>query len=153
WGPDGTIIFGGPETAGLSRVSGSGGKPTPLTTLDKARGESSHRWPDLLPGGKWVLFTVGLEDAPYEEARIEAVSLETGERRVVISNASFARYSPDGRLLFVRAGYLYAVGLDRDRLIVQGTPEVVMDPVRYYRRNGGSHVAVSASGTLVYGPG
>ena len=64
WAADGTIVFGGPETAGLSRVSGSGGKPTPLTTLDKSRAEASHRWPDLLPGGQWVLFTIGLEDAP-----------------------------------------------------------------------------------------
>ena len=153
WAPDGTIVFAGPETAGLSRVSGSGGKPTPLTTLDKARGEHSHRWPDLLPGGKWVLFTIGLEDAPYEEARIEAVSLETGERRRVIENASFARYSPDGRLLFVRGGHVHAVGFDRDRLTVQGTPEVVLDPVRFNRRNGGAHLAVSASGVLVYGSG
>ena len=153
WAADGTIVFGGPETAGLSRVSGSGGKPTPLTTLDKSRAEASHRWPDLLPGGQWVLFTIGLEDAPYDEARIEAVSLETGERRGVLSNASFARYSPDGRLLFVRGGHLHAVGFDRDRLTVQGTPEVVLDPVRYNRRNGGSHVAVSASGALLYGSG
>ena len=153
WAADGTIVFGGPETAGLSRVSGSGGKPTPLTTLDKSRAEASHRWPDLLPGGQWVLFTIGLEDAPYDEARIEAVSLATGERRGVLSNASFARYSPDGRLLFVRGGHLHAVGFDLDRLTVQGTPEVVLDPVRYNRRNGGSHVAVSASGALLYGLG
>ena len=153
WAPDGTIVFAGPETAGLSRVSGSGGKPTPLTTLDKARGEHSHRWPDLLPGGKWVLFTIGLEDAPYEEARIEAVSLETGERRRVIENASFARYSPDGRLLFVRGGHVHAVGFDRDRLTMQGTPEVVLDPVRFNRRNGGAHLAVSTSGALLYGSG
>ena len=153
WAPDGTIVFGGPETAGLSRVSGSGGKPAPLTTLDKTRGESSHRWPDLLPGGKWVLFTIGLEDAPYEEARIDAVSLETGERRAILSNASFARYSPDGRLLFVRGGHLHAVRFDPDRLVMLGTPEVVLDPVRFNRRNGGSHLAVARSGILVYGPG
>jgi hypothetical protein len=153
WAPDGTIVFAAPQTAGLSRVSDSGGKPTPLTTLDKVRGESSHRWPDLLPGGKWVLFTVGFEDAAYDESRIDAVSLETGERRALISNATFGRYSPDGRLLFVRGGHLHAVGFDRDRLAVQGTPEVVLDPVRYDPRNGSGHVAVSASGVLLYGPG
>jgi serine/threonine-protein kinase len=153
WAPDGTIVFAAPQTAGLSRVSGNGGKPTPLTTLDKARGEASHRWPDLLPGGKWVLFTVGLEEAAYDEARIDVVSLETGERREVMPNATFGRYSPDGRLLFVRGGHLHAVGFDVDRLVVQGTPEVVLDPVRYDPRNGGGYVAVSASGSLLYGPG
>jgi serine/threonine-protein kinase len=153
WAPDGTIVFAAPATSGLWRVAETGGKPTPLTRPDKARGESSHRWPDVLPDGKWVLFTVGFEDAPYDEGRIEAVSLEAGERRVLVSPAGFARYSGDGQLLFVRGGRLHAVGFDPERLEVRGTPEVVLDPVRYDVRNGGAHLAVSASGMVVYGPG
>jgi serine/threonine-protein kinase len=153
WAPNGTIVFAAPQTAGLSRVAESGGKPTPLTTLDKSRGESSHRWPEVLPGGKWVLFTVGLEDAGYDEARIEAVSLETGERRVIVSGAGYARYVPRDRLLFIRGGRLHAVAFDPVRLTIQGTPEVVLDPVRYDPRNGGGHLAVSASGALLYGVG
>ena len=153
WAPDGTIVFAAPQTAGLWRVSESGGKPSSLTTLDKARGEASHRWPDVLPGGRWVLFTVGFEDASYDEARIDAVSLETGERRIVLAGAGFARYLPEGRLLFVRGGNIHSVGFDPERLQTRGAPEVALDPVRYDVRNGGSHLAVSASGVLVYGPG
>jgi serine/threonine protein kinase len=56
WGEDGNIIaalsFGGP----LSRISAAGGAPTPVTELDRRRGEASHRWPQVLPGGKAVLF-------------------------------------------------------------------------------------------------
>jgi serine/threonine-protein kinase len=118
--------------------------------LDKRRGETSHRWPDVLPGGRWVLFTVGFEDASYDEGRIEAVSLQTGERRSLVSGAGFARYLPDDRLVFVRAGRLHVVGFDPERLVVQGTPEVVLDPVRYDTRNGGAHLAVSASGAMLY---
>ena len=153
WAPDGTIVVAPTLTSGLMRVPDSGGKFTPLTTLDRGRGESSHRWPDVLPGGKWVLFTVGWEDAPYDEARIEAVSLASGERRPVVAAAGFARYVPDGRLLFIRGGRVHAVGFDAERLVVQGTPQVVLDPVRYDWRNGGGHLAASASGVLVYGPG
>ena len=39
------------------------------------------------------------------------------------------------------------------RLAVSGTPEVLLDAIRYDWRNGGSHLAVSASGVLIYGPG
>ena len=61
--------------------------------LDAARGERTHRWPEILPGGKTVLFTVGTEDKPgdYDEARIDAVSLATGKRHVVYRGASLAR--------------------------------------------------------------
>jgi serine/threonine-protein kinase len=154
WTSDGTIVIAPTQTAGLMRVPDRGGAPTPLTTLDKAHGEYSHRWPDALPGLPWVLFTVGLEDATFDEARIEAVSLETGERRVVLTGAGFARYIPNGRLLFVRGGRLYSVGFDPGRLAVRGTPEVILDAVRYDWRNGGSHLAVAGmSGTVVYTPG
>jgi Tol biopolymer transport system component len=153
WAPDGTIVVAPTQTSGLVRISDRGGKSTPLTTLDKARGESSHRWPEVLPGGQWILFTVGLEDASFDEATVEAVSINTGERRVVLAGAGFARYAPTGQLLFVRGGHLHAVGFDAKHLVVRGTPEVVLDAVHYDWRNGGSHLAVSASGVLLYGPG
>jgi serine/threonine protein kinase/Tol biopolymer transport system component len=153
WTADGTIVLAATQTAGLLRVPDRGGRPVALTTLDKARGEYSHRWPDALPATPWVLFTVGLEDATFDEGRIEAVSLDTGERRIVLAGAGFARYMPGGRLLFVRGGRLYAVGFDAERVAVQGTPEVILDAVRYDWRNGGSHLAVSTSGVLLYGPG
>ena len=102
WAPDGTIVVAPTQTSGLVRVPDGGGKPTPLTTLDKARGESSHRWPDVLPGGQWVLFTVGLEDASFDEARIDAVSLETGERRAGARGRGL-RALPAGRPAAVRS--------------------------------------------------
>jgi dipeptidyl aminopeptidase/acylaminoacyl peptidase len=153
WAQDGTIIVAPTQTSGLVRIAERGGKPTALTTLDAARGESSHRWPDVLPGGKWAIFIVGLDDATFDEARVEAVSLATGERRTLVTGAGFARYDRSGRLLFVRGGQLHSVDFDPERLIVSGTPEVIVNAVRYDPRNGGTHLAVSASGVLLYGPG
>ncbi len=69
------------------------------------------------------------------------------------TGAGFARYLPDNRLLFVRGGLVYAVGFDPQALAVRGTPEVLLDAIRYDWRNGGSHLAVSTSGVMVYGPG
>ena len=81
------------------------------------------------------------------------MSIESGERRLVVSGAGFARYLPSGRLLFVRGGHLHAVAFDPERIVVRGTPEVILDAVRYDWRNGGAHLAVSASGALLYAPG
>ena len=153
WAEDGTIVLSPSQTSGLVRVSDRGGRPTPLTTLDEARGEFSHRWPDALPGGRWILFTVGIEDASFDDGRIDAVSLETGERRTVLQHAGFARYLPNGRLLYVRGGRLSSVSFDPDRLTTRGAPEVLVDGVRYDPRNGGCHLAVSQSGAFIYGPG
>jgi Tol biopolymer transport system component len=153
WATDGSMVVAASQTAGLLRVPDRGGPPVPLTTLDKSRDEYSHRWPDALPGTPWVLFTVGFEDATFDEGRIEAVSLETGERRLVLAGAGFARYMPGDRLLFVRGGLVYTVGFDVTSLTVRGTPEVLLEAIRYDWRNGGSHLAVSATGVLVYGPG
>jgi serine/threonine-protein kinase len=153
WAADGTIVVAPSQTSGLVRVSERGGRPSALTTLNKVGGEASHRWPDALPGARWVLFTVGLQDAGFDEGRIEAVSLDSGERRVVLAGAGFARYLRDGRLLFARAGRLHVVGFDRERVAVRGVPDVLLDGVRYDARNGGCHLAVSASGVVVYGPG
>jgi serine/threonine protein kinase len=51
WGPDDRIVFVGGIRAPVSSVSASGGAPASLTTLDAARHETSHRYPEVLPGG------------------------------------------------------------------------------------------------------
>jgi hypothetical protein len=57
WAEDDTIVFATTEKQVLSRVPSAGGNPVPLTTLENQAGERAHRWPQILPGGKAVLFT------------------------------------------------------------------------------------------------
>jgi eukaryotic-like serine/threonine-protein kinase len=55
WCPDDTIIFTPSNLlSGLFQVSAGGGIPKPLTVPDNKKGEISHRWPQILPGGKAV---------------------------------------------------------------------------------------------------
>ena len=56
WGEDGAIVFSTGTSGGLWRVVASGGEPEELTHL--AAGETQHAWPDILPGGRAVLFTI-----------------------------------------------------------------------------------------------
>ena len=59
WASDGSILyapfFAGMDRGGLLRVSSNGGMPTAVTSL--AEGEVGHAWPQILPGGKALLFT------------------------------------------------------------------------------------------------
>jgi hypothetical protein len=57
WGADDVIIFAPTADSALYRVPARGGAPTPLTTLDTARGQRSHRWPSFLPDGRRFLFS------------------------------------------------------------------------------------------------
>jgi serine/threonine-protein kinase len=153
WAEDGTIVVSPSQTSGLVRVDPQGdGAQRPLTRLDEAAGEVSHRWPQVLPGGRDVLFTVASEDGTYDEARLETVSLATGRRRRLLEAAAHGRYIAGGRLLFVRGGRLLVVAMDPERLEARGAPEVVAEGVRYDPQNGGAHMAVSAAGTFVYSP-
>lgn len=154
WLADDSIVVAPSQTSGLLRLSARGGdRPSPLTELDVDAGETSHRWPEALPGGQWVLYTVGLEGRSFDEARIDAVSLQTGERRRVLEGGSYPRYTSSGHLLFVRSGRVHAVALDPESLAVEGNAEVVLPGVRYDPQNGSAHLAHSASGVLLFGPG
>ncbi len=152
WGDDGSIVFAQSQVSGLSRVAAGGGAVTPLTQLDLGRGESSHRWPQVLPGGRGLLFTTGTDTASFDDARLELLSLETGERHVLVEGGAHGRYAA-GQLLYAQAGRLLAVPFDPDAAAIRGTPSVVVDEVRYDPRNGGTHFAVSSEGVLLYGPG
>jgi Periplasmic component of the Tol biopolymer transport system len=155
WGDDGTIVFAPTVNSPLFRIPAAGGEPRPLTTLDAAGRERTHRWPEILPGGKTVLFTVGTEDKPgdYDEARIDAVSLATGKRHVVYRGASLARYAPPGRLLLARHGDLLAVPFDAKTAQVRGTPAPVLQGVSGDSRSGISYFGVARTGALVYAAG
>jgi serine/threonine-protein kinase len=151
WGADGTIVLAPSPTSGLLVLRPTDARPRSLTQLDFAGAEGSHRWPQVLPGGRWVLFTTGVEGAPFDDAHLDLVSLVTGERRRVWSGGAHGRYAA-GRLFFVQAGRLLVVPFDLDALALRGTPQVLVDGVHDDPRNGAAHFAVAEGGPLVYGP-
>jgi eukaryotic-like serine/threonine-protein kinase len=151
WGPDDAIIFAPSTGSGLYRVSAAGGSPTALTVPDRKKGEFSHRWPEILPGGKALLFTIW----GGAEMRIGLLSLETGERRILLDGGAYARYF-SGHLIYARAGGLLAVPFDLKRLQVTGSPVSVLEGVWMNTVNGAVDLNISGDGSLVYvaaGPG
>ena len=151
WGADGTIVFGG-ELGGLWRVSANGGKPEQITKVDSTRGEASHSWPNTLPGGRAVLFTVVFVTGGIETAQIALLNLDTGQQRMLIPGGSYPRYAPTGHLVYALGGTLRAVGFDLERLEVTTQAIPVLEGV-VTKPTGAADFAFAADGTLVYIPG
>ncbi len=94
WSPDGRIFFSPSFDTGLMQIPAAGGTPAALTKPNLKRDERSHRWPDVLPDGKAVLFTVGEMGSPgnYDGSPIAAVDLATGREKILLKSG------PDGAL-------------------------------------------------------
>jgi hypothetical protein len=154
WGSDDSIVFAPDYADGLARVAAAGGTPVFLTRPDYASREKTHRFPEVLPGGKGVIFTTGTADIEsFDDARIEVLVVGTGERRVLLSGATNARYVMTGHLLYAHAAALYAVPFDLARLAVVGSPSRVLEGIPGDSAAGHAHFAVSHNGTLVSGRG
>ncbi len=150
WAPDDTIIFTPSYGySGLLRVSAGGGTPKPLTTPDQKKGEVSDRWPQVLPGGKAVLFTLW-SGGSFDDASVGVLLLETGERRTLLKGGTFARYVPSGHLVYARAGGLLAVPFDLKRLEVTGPPVSILEGVSMHPTTGAAEFSSSNNGSLAY---
>jgi serine/threonine-protein kinase len=151
WTLDGSIIVAPTPNTGLHRVSATGGDLQPITTLDPARQEGSHRWPQALPDGNAVLFTTSSSPTSgFDDASLEVLELATGKRTVVLKGGSFGRYVPTGHLLYVNRGTLFAAPFDLGTRAVTGTAAPVVQNVTSSASEGSAQVSFSANGRLIY---
>ena len=129
WGPDDTIYVATLNaTTGLQRVAAEGGSTMVLTRPDPLQGESDHLWPELLPGGRALLFTITAVTGGLDAAQVVVLDLETGTRTVLVRGGSHAHYVSSGPalaersareggyLVYMVAGSLRAVAFDLARL-------------------------------------
>ena len=129
WGPDDTIIFAtNAGESGLLRVPMGGGELEVLTKPDADRGELDHLWPEILPGGRAVLFSINV--AGGLENSVAVLSLESSDYEVLIPVGSSPRYVPTGHIVYGVGGTLRAVGFDLDSLTVTSDPIPVVENVR-----------------------
>ena len=150
WAPDDTIIFATNNPAtGLQRVSAAGGTPEVLTRPDRAQGEADHLWPEILPGGRAVLFTITSQTGGLDAAQVAVRDLRTGTQKVLLRGGSHAHYVASGHLVYVAAGTLRAIPFDLTRLETHGTAVPVL-PRLATTDTGAGDFAVATDGTLVY---
>jgi serine/threonine protein kinase len=143
WAPDGTIIYA--DWGSLKRVRATDGTPVAVTTLDTARGETTHWHPFMLPDGRHFLYQSMPDHA------IWAGSLDGGPaRRIAVTADSRAEYAAPGYLFYVREAALFAQPFDVARLDVTGDAVIIAEDVRTNVGNGNSAFTVSSNGVLVY---
>lgn len=151
WGPDGTIILPLGQLSGLFRVSDAGGTPEPLTVPSGNPGASGHFFPQILPDGGRVLFTIWSGDA-WSTAILR---LDTGEWEEVGQGCAAARYLATGHLVcadmrgVTPTGTLLAAPFDPGQPARSGS----FVSLSGLSAHGQFDFAISSNGTLVYAAG
>ncbi len=148
WGEDGSIIFG-VGGMGLFRVPAGGGEPRVVTTPDPEKGEQEHGWPEFLPGGKSILFTI-LTDRGRQ---IAVLDLETAKHKRLNLSGSHPHYSPTGHIVYALQEAVWAVPFDLKSREVTGGPAPVLEEVNFKTLGGAANFSLSDEGSLVYVPG
>ncbi|MCG6923096.1 MAG: protein kinase [Acidobacteria bacterium] len=145
WGQDDRIVFTGMD--GLWRFPARGGEPSLLLGPDSHQRQITlYPWPESLPNGKTVLFTI----ASAGRTHLAALSLETGQWKTLLERGSHPHYLPTGHLVYAVESQLMAVPFDPETLSIQGAPRPLPEPLAV-----GTYTTkfdVSENGTLVYVP-
>ncbi len=155
WSDD-RILIGG-WNSGLFQVAASGGRPSPVTTLDASRGEVFHYWPQILPGGRFLYFVrsskrenTGVYEASFAKPREPVQLLATDTNALYAPAVDGSHNNRSGYLLWLRGGTLVAQDFDIATLKLSGVPHPVADPVSRIGAHGQMQVSVSATGILLY---
>jgi serine/threonine-protein kinase len=123
-----------------------------LTRPNRDRGEVDHVWPEFLPGGRALLFTITMTTGGIDNSQIAALDLQTGTQKILVRGGSHAHYMPTGHLVYGAAGTARAVRFSLEKLEAVGTPTPVLPEV-LTTQFGAAGFDVARDGTLVYTPG
>ena len=148
------IVFG--QGKSIFLVSPDGGVPERIATVGDDEVLDS---PQMLPGGRAVLFSVRKGVDSWEKAQIVVQPLDGGARSTVMHGGADGRYLATGHLVYAVGGVLFAVPFDVKRFAVTGAHVPIVEGIRRGNFAVGTMTAataqytVSSTGVLAYVPG
>ena len=153
WSEDNQIVFTANATGPLSMVSATGGAVSVLTK--PPTDNTSHRWPQFLPGGRFLLYwmaanrTTGAVSGEPNDKATGAYLLDwkTRESRLLLQTDSGAIYA-GGYLLYIWQGNLMAQRLDPARGKLSGAASLVAQKVIFDSDRWIGGFSASGSGLL-----
>jgi serine/threonine-protein kinase len=150
WG-DGIIIASLASTGGIMRIPEGGGMPVALTQLQS--GEATHRWPQIVPGGKAFVYTAHTGTSGFDTAVIKLFSFVDGKTKVIQEGGTFGRVvktrSGNAYLLFLSRDTLFARPFDLDRMEATASAVPMLDGFGT-STTGSADFDVTNDGTAVY---
>jgi serine/threonine-protein kinase len=149
WDASGDILFQSSilTKTPLVRITSTGARTDRGTTL--APGETTHRWPQFLPGGG-VLYSGNTDVSNWDGGSLRVETTPGSPGKMLLKSAYHGRYVPTGHLLYVYAGTLYGVRFDLQRLEVTSSAVPVIDRIASTHISGSAQYSVASDGTLAY---
>src|SRR6185436_16732214 len=113
---------------GIFEVAATGGTPKQIL---KVAADELAQSPEVLPGGKSILFTLSKNTGTdrFDRAQIMVHSLDTNTQKTLITGGSAARYAPTGHIVYALGTALFAIPFDLGKLAVSGGPAPVIESV------------------------
>jgi eukaryotic-like serine/threonine-protein kinase len=150
WGAGDRIVFATTQaSSGLWLVSANGGEPMPVTTPMPE--DAQHGYPQILPDGDRVLFSVRRKNAWYL-----ALTTVSGGAWTLLGNGRVigegAQYLPTGHLVYAQGGGLVATPFNPAAGVLDQPPVPLLERIETSRFGGAYFAFAPQAGTLVYLP-
>jgi hypothetical protein len=155
WSQDDFIIYSSIYHVSLKKVAAFGKARDYVVRVDPNNREHGQAWPDILPEGKGVLYTVWGGDS-YTDYRTMIKWKGIDKPQELIPNSSFARYIPTGHIVFLREGSLQTVRFDIDYPgpePIRGQAKILVEDLGVTAFGSSQYAFSRDGGTLVYARG
>jgi Tol biopolymer transport system component len=146
WGSEGIMLYAD-NVGALWRIPESGGAGVAATKLEA--GQTNHRFPQFLPGGRQFLFFVS---GSTDVRGIYLGSIDASETKRLTAADTAGLYAAPGWLLYGRQGSLVARHFDLVRGELAGDPVTIANEIGSDGNSAGAF-SVSVAGLVAYRAG